>query len=174
METKWIVFLVLLIPFWLLQNTIHELSHGLTRYIGWKWKFKLWPFPSWKLGRFTFAHVKYEKTEESKELTDKDKALVSVMPKIVNAVFIIMAAILSAAITNKVASIIFLTFTWFNFIDFCTGFVSVFFREPNESDMWRFQRRLDLPVKLFKALSVGAIIYMALPIALSTISFFAG
>lgn len=174
MEAHWIVFLVLLIPFWLLQNTIHELSHGLTRYIGWKWKFKLWPFPSWKLGRFTFAHVKYEKTPESKELNNKDRALVSVMPKIVSAVFIIIATISSAAISNDVASIIFLMFAFFNFIDFCAGFVSVFFREPNESDMWRFQRYLDLPVKLYKLVSVGAILFLSLPVVLSTIFFFAG
>jgi hypothetical protein len=173
MESHWIVFLVLLIPFWLLQNTIHELSHGLTRYFGWKWKFKIWPFPSWKLGRFTFAHVKYEKTEESEELTDQDKALVSVMPKIVNSVFIIVATILSVAISNKVASIIFLLFAWCNFVDFCFGVCSVIFRKSNESDMWKFQRYLNLPVELYKLISIGAIIYMALPIVLSTISFIA-
>lgn len=171
MEAHWIVFLVLLIPFWLLQNTIHELSHGLTRYLGWKWNFKLWPFPSWKLGRFTFAHVKYEKTEESEELTNHDKALVSVMPKIVNSVLIILATLLSVAFSNKVASIIFLLFAWCNFVDFCFGFFSVLFREPNQSDMWRFQRFLNLPVKLYKLVSIGAMVYMALLILFSTISF---
>lgn len=173
METHWIVFLVLLVPFWLLQNIIHELSHGLTRYFGWKWKFKIWPFPSNKLGRFTWAHVIYEKTAESKELKNEDVALVSVMPKIVNAVLIIVAGILSVAFSNSIASIIFLLLAWCNFVDFCVGFVSVFFKEPNESDMWQFQRNLDLPIRMFKIISIGATIYVALPILLSTLSFFA-
>ena len=70
MEAHWITLFIVLIPLWLLQNIVHELSHGLTLKMGWDWDFKIWPFPSKKLGRFTFAHVTYQKKPTSKDPGD--------------------------------------------------------------------------------------------------------
>jgi len=167
----WIAVLVSILPLWLLQNTIHELAHGLTMYFGWKWKFSIYPFPSMKLGRFTFAHCTYEQTDESKELDDKAKALVCIMPKIVNTVLIVLAQIFAtAAIGMPVLAAIFLVFAWCNYIDFSVGMFTLFRSSPKDtSDLWSFQRHSGIALNHLRLMAVGLLIYLAVPTLAGTI-----
>lgn len=168
MEAQWITLLIAIIPLWLLQNVIHELSHGLTLYLGWDWKFKIWPFPSKRLGRFTFAHVKYERVEKSKEPPNCGWALVSIMPRIVNIVLITLLMILTLSIPNKIASMALLVFMWTNLIDFCVGLLSSL-KNPNMSDIWKFQQRLGVPVDYLRYSCVGLTIYMGAAVVITTL-----
>lgn len=168
MEAHWIVLLVAVIPFWLLQNVIHELSHGLTLRLGWNWDFKIWPFPSTALGRFTFAHVKYMKNSESTDPPEAGWALVSIMPRIVNIVFILISAFFLAVFSNMVVSILFLLFMWTNLIDFCVGMLSSL-REPNKSDIWKFQSYLGIPKDYLRYTCVGMTIYQGAFVIVATL-----
>jgi hypothetical protein len=171
MTAFWIAVLVSIIPLWLLQNVIHELAHGLTMYFGWKWNFSIYPFPSKKLGRFTFAHCTYERTENSKDLDEKGRALVSIMPKIVNAVFIILAQIIAVATTSlPILSAILLVFAWCNYIDFTVGICTLFRSEPKETaDLWRFQSYLNIPVNQMRMMAIGLLVYLAVPMLIGTV-----
>lgn len=160
MAVHWIVFLAALIPFWFLQNVIHELAHGLTMWLGWGWKFKIWPFPSNKLGSFTFAHVLYEPTATSRAPSNRGRALVSIMPKIINGIFITISAALTAILASAPTVVIalFALFAACNLIDFSVGMVSIFRKEPNQSDLWRFKTYIDMDTYNLRWLAAGFIL----------------
>jgi len=168
METHLIVLLITIIPFWLLQNIIHELSHGLTLYIGWKWDFKIWPFPSKKLGRFTFAHTEYKRTLKSKEPDNRGWALISIIPKIVNIIFILLCTLFLFLISNNIISILFLIFLYTNSIDFCVGLLSSL-RDPNNSDIWKFRDYFQISTNYLKYWCVSISISQIVMVILITI-----
>jgi len=146
MALHWMVAFAALLPMWLLQNTLRELSRGITIWIGWRWKFKIFPFPSTRLGRFTWAHVVYEPTPASAELEEADRGLVSIMPKVVNTAAVMASAIAAVFLSGvPVALVLVLMFGIFNLVDFVAGFFSIFRDVPN-TDIWRFQRGTGIPV----------------------------
>lgn len=63
------------LPSFLLHNVIHEGSHALVALASGATNVKLWPFPSRRLGYFTWAHFTYDGT-----LSDVDSAQVSTAP----------------------------------------------------------------------------------------------
>jgi len=147
---NWIAILISIPILWLLQNIIHELSHGLTRKVGWDWDFKIWPFPSNRLGRFTFAHVKYSRNSYSEEINNKGMALVSIMPKFSNLIFILISGtLLYFHIGPAILLSILAVFTLCNYIDAMVGTLGIFInsKKDSKSDIWRFQRylKLDIP-----------------------------
>jgi hypothetical protein len=148
MAVHWIILLAAIVPFWLLQNIIHELAHGLALRIGWGWKFSIYPFPSMRLGRFTFAHVIYEPTATSRTPTSKGWGMVSIMPKIVNGVFFMIAATAGTLLltVSSIAAVLCTLFAACNLIDFSVGMAGIFRREPNQSDIWRFQSHMGFDV----------------------------
>lgn len=169
MDTHWIILFVCIIPFWFMQNVIHELSHGLTIYFGWKWKFKIWPFPSKKLGRFTFAHTKYIRTEKSKDLSYIGRAFVSIAPQLVNVFFLISTSyILLTATISLVWSAILVLFMWTNSIDLSVNLLSIL-RSPNNSDIWKFKRYLDIPLNRVKYSCIGVVVYQAIALIITTL-----
>ena len=169
MNAFWITVLASIIPLWFLQNVIHELSHGLTMWFGWKWEFLIYPLPSKKLGRFTFAHITYSKTSESKDISEHGKALVSIMPKIVNSIFILLAGIISISIMNSpILSAMTFVFMWCNVIDFTVGLMSIF-GSSSESDIWKFCIQLDIQPDVLKKTIVGTLCWFAMPIAIMTL-----
>jgi len=160
MAVHWIVLLCAIFPLWLLQNVIHELSHGLTIWLGWKWKFSIYPFPSKKLGRFTFAHVIYEKAEGSEDISAIGMALVAIMPKITNILFVLKAQIWATiSIGIPSIAIVILLFAWFNFVDFIVGALAIF-KSANESDIWKFQSYTNIRPKLIRGSVIGWTIYL--------------
>ena len=169
MDTHWIVTLIAIIPFWFLQNVIHELSHGLTIKLGWKYDFSIYPFPSNKLGRFTWAHFTYTATSESKEPNNEGWALVHIMPKLVNILFILVSTILAAAISNNTATMLLLVFAWTNFIDFFTGMLSGIKFTTKKTDLKKFQEKLNISNRALQIAAIGDSIIMAIPVVLSTL-----
>ena len=173
MEAHWIVTLAVILPFWFLQNVIHELSHGLTLKLGWKWNFSIYPLPSMKLGRFTWAHVKYERTEESKEVDKEGWALIRIMPKLVNIVFMLLASVLAAGISNNVVTMILLVFAWTNFIDYFVGMLSAIrlsgLNGGQSTDLLKFKRDLDIPDRTLQIGAVVSTIVLAVPVIASTL-----
>lgn len=161
MAVHWIVLLVAIIPFWLLQNIIHELSHGLALRFGWGWKFSIYPFPSMKLGRFTFAHVIYEPTATSGTPTNKGWGLVSIMPRIVNGAFFMMAVTLATLLrtVSPIAAVLCALFAACNLVDFSVGMAGIFRREPNQSDIWRFQSYIGIDVYKLRWLAAITILF---------------
>jgi hypothetical protein len=141
MAVHWIALLAALVPFWLLQNVIHELAHGLALRLGWGWRFTIWPLPSMRLGRFTFAHVVYEPTSESSMPDASGWALVSMMPRLANGAFIIVSTMLAAILwrVSLVAATLLALFAAYNLVDFSVGMAGIFRSRPNQSDIWRFQ-----------------------------------
>lgn len=174
MDIHWIVTLIAILPFWFLQNCIHELSHGLTIYLGWKWDFSIWPFPSFRMdGRFSFAHTTFSRTEESKDLKESDWALVFAMPKFINILFISVFSVLAAAVSNDTITMLMLTFVWANFIDFTVGMLSAIrkinlvYGTPN--DMIKLQRILKLPARVMRVLSISLVVAMTTPVIVTTL-----
>jgi hypothetical protein len=156
--TFWIIIACSILPLWFLQNVIHELAHGLTVKIGWGWDFSIYPFPSNKLGRFTFAHVKYTNNENSKVIPEKGFGLVSAMPKIVNIVLIVLSALFIAIFYNNVYVVApLIVFTWCNYIDFTVGMLSIFKANKTKSDIWRIQKHLNVDVKFLQILSAFSV-----------------
>lgn len=155
MYVFWITILISILPLWFLQNIIHELSHGLTAYIKFGWGFSIYPFPSYKLGHFTFAHCKYEFKESALDIGKNGIALLSIMPKIVNIVLIVIAISISYFINSLIVAGILLTFATTNIIDYAVGISTLFRSKPVETDLWIFQKasgasllllRLTLPI----------------------------
>jgi hypothetical protein len=146
MALHWIVALIAILPMWFLQNIIHELAHGLTLWFGWRWKFRIFPFPSKKLGRFTWAHVRYIRTSASTDPSDGGMALVSIMPKLVNIVFIYGALIAAILAPSPILLLLLLMFALFNLVDFSVGVAGIFRSKPNSSDIWNYQQRSRMPV----------------------------
>jgi hypothetical protein len=157
MALHWIVCLIAILPLWLLQNVIHELSHGLTLWIGWRWKFSIYPLPSTKLGRFTFAHVTYSPTASSREPAPGDWALVSIMPKIVNCVFMMLGQVGAALFESCPAVALPLAlFAVFNYIDFAVGMLGIF-KDKKENDLWKFQAGTEIPVRTVRIASAALV-----------------
>jgi hypothetical protein len=170
MAVHWIVLLVAIVPFWLLQNIIHELAHGLTLRIGWGWRFRIWPLPSMKLGRFTFAHVVYEPTATSSTPDNAGWALVSIMPRLVNGVFIMLSSVSATLLwaPAPVASVLCALFAACNFVDFAVGMAGIFRSEPNQSDIWRYQTYMNANVGKMRWLAaltiLGGLAMVAVPV----------
>lgn len=171
MAAHWIVLLIVLVPLWLLQNVIHELSHGLTLWAGWRWGFKIWPFPSKKLGRFTFAHVIYHRTEESKDPDNKGWALIAIMPRITNVVLITLALVPSMLISNKAIAMPFLIFMWTNLIDMCVGLLTSL-KSPNKADIWVFQDKLQVPTDHLRYICVSVSTLFAIMVGVVSVMYF--
>jgi len=170
---EFLTALIAFLPMWLLQNYIHELSHGLAMRLGWKWSFKVWPFPSKKLGRFTWAHVIYFKTESSKEISKPSRGFVAIVPKIVNLVFILfgfLALMLSSGC--GICSTLLLMFMFYNFIDYFVGLLSVFRSKPTDTDLWRFQQNLNIDKNTLRICVIASYILLISIIAFSTATYF--
>jgi hypothetical protein len=169
MAVHWIVLLVAIIPFWLLQNIIHELAHGLALWFGWGWNFSIYPLPSMKLSRFTFAHVIYKPTATSETPTSRGWGLVSIMPRIVNGVFLMVAATLATFLqtVSPVSAVLCVLFAVCNLVDFSVGMVGIFRKEPNQSDIWRFQSYIGFDVYKLRKLAAISIflgwVFLAIP-----------
>ena len=157
MNIFWITILISIIPLWALQNILHELTHGLTIKLGWKWNFTLYPYPNTKLGRFAFASVLYEKVAGSKDMTVKDNGIVAVMPKFMNLFFIILSSILAICfLHNTIIFGILLVFIVTNFIDFVFGILTLFRSAPKEGvDLWIFQEGFGYSIHTLR--DIGAI-----------------
>lgn len=154
MSVFWIAVLISVIPLWLLQNVIHELSHGMAAAVGWKWDFSIYPFPSMKLGRFTFAHCKYWPVENSKEIGTIGTGIIAIMPRVVNIAFMVIGMIFCAA-NNQVIIGVFLVFCWCNFIDFAFGLSTIFRKEPKYSvDLWKFQKAFNIDINIIRIYSI--------------------
>lgn len=176
MAVHWIVLLVAIVPFWLLQNIVHELAHGLALRIGWAWRFSIWPFPSMKLGRFTFAHVIYKPTSTSSMPDNRGWALVSIMPRLVNGVFI-LASTVSATLLAKwslVTAVLLTLFAVCNFVDFGVGMAGIFRSEPNQSDIWRYQTHMSADVGKMRRTAVLTILLGLVCVAVPILRLFWG
>jgi len=151
---------VAIFPFWLLQNVIHELAHGLALRVGWGWWFSIWPFPSTKLGRFTFAHVVYEPTPTSSVPDNRGWALVSIMPRLVNGALILVAALLSVLLTSwsMDVAVLLTLLAFYNLIDFIVGMVGIFRSEPNQADIWRYQSYMNADVGKMRWVAAATIL----------------
>ena len=172
---NWITILISVPILWLLQNIIHELSHGLTRKLGWNWDFKIWPFPSKKLGRFTFAHVNYFKNENSREISEKGSGLISIMPKISNLIFIFLSGIfLYFQIGPAIFLSILAVFMLCNYIDAMVGTLGIFInsKKDSKSDIWRFQRRLNLDLSKMRVIVALILVLLTVFISGSIIPYF--
>jgi hypothetical protein len=139
---------------------IHEAAHGITIGLGWKYKFSIWPFPSMRLGRFTFACVTYEPTSESKPVSDFGWALVAIMPKVVNVVLVCLSQVCVVFVSPHIALPILLV-PWFNLVDFSTAVISIF-KTQNKSDTWEFQRLTGVSVVGLRIVVLGILVLLAI------------
>lgn len=174
MAIHWIIFLISILPFWLLQNVIHELSHALTIFFGWKWKFNIWPFPSKRLGRFTFANVVYMPTSESLPLEKKDWALVSIMPRIINGVFVTISSILAMFLhhVSMIPTLLLVLFSWCNLVDYCFGMSSIFRSEPRETDIWKYKMNMEADISKMRFIASITMMFFTAIVVISIFQIF--
>lgn len=171
MPVHWIILLVAIFPFWLLQNIIHELAHGLALRIGWGWRFSIWPFPSTRLGRLTFAHVVYEPTSASSMPDNAGWALVSIMPRLANGALILVSSVLSLLLKPwlMVAAVLLALFATCNLIDLIVGMAGIFRAGPNQTDIWRYQTYTGADVARMRWVAVLAILLALACVAAPTL-----
>ena len=171
----WITILIAIPILWLLQNIIHELSHGLAINIGWDWDFKIWPFPGYKLGRFTFAHITFSRNEHSKNIDAEGDALISIMPKITNLFFILVTGtMLLFGLGNSIYLSILAVFVMCNYIDALVGTQSIFrnSKKDSPSDIWRFHRGLKLNLCKHRVIMAIALTLLTIFVGGSIIPYF--
>jgi len=174
---SWITLLISIPILWLLQNIIHELSHGLTVKLGWNWDFSIWPFPSRRTGRFTFAHVKYFMNKSSQPIPDKGYALISIMPKISNLFFIIISAcLLFLQLGHPIFLSVIAVFMICNYIDSFVGLKTAYQNKEKKinSDIWKFQTNSGLTVNEVRIFSGLMILTTTIFIALGIVPCFLG
>ena len=173
MEVHWIIVLATLLPMWFLQNIIHELSHGIALSVGWKWKFKIFPFPSKRLGYFTFAHVTYTATKGSLVPSNAGRGLTSGMPKLINMMFLTFATLLAMLLKNYlIASLLLMQFAVMNFVDYSYGMLAVFKSKPSKADLWHVQKYLGIPTKYLRTFAIFSIIYFAFVLSAGFVAIF--
>ena len=126
----------------ILQIFIHKLSHILTIAIGWKWKASAFP-------------LIYYKGDSSKSISADGWALISIMPKLVNIVLIVLSLIF---VSFNIAILIGL----FNFIDYMVDIFLYIFTNRN-NDFMKFNRWLNLSNN-FKYLYLLIGIYLGIAI----------
>lgn len=172
---NWISILISIPILWFLQNIIHELSHGLTMKLGWNWDFKIWPFPSKRLGRFSFACVKYFRNENSRDISDEGNTLVSIMPRISNILFIFISGTLlyfhiGPAILLSILSV----FIICNYIDTMVGTLGILInsKKDSKSDIWSFQRYLNLDLYKFRIIIIIILVSLTVFVGGSIIPYF--
>lgn len=147
----WII-LAIIAPLWLLQNTIHELSHGLTiRYLC-NFDFKIWPFPSNDLGRFTFAHTTFIPRENSTDPTDRDYVFIFGAPLFVNIAMILVLYVIIFILPATIALPISLM-CWFNLIDFSMAFS--IFKSDGVSDIWTIKKLSEISIDKLRWIVLG-------------------
>lgn len=91
-------------------------------------------------------------------------ALVSIMPRLVNAIFIICSSILELMCISSLRSLYLLCdlFVVCNFIDFSVGMFSIFRSQPNQSDIWRYQAYMGADVGKLRFLAIVTVLGLAL------------
>jgi len=158
---NWILMLCCIPPFWFLQNCIHELSHGLTLYPS-GCRFRIVPWPSKYDGKWYFALCHWTKwTNPPNHLI----ALMCIMPRISNFIFILLSYVLMFYIQNQYLSAILFVFVVCNLEDFFTGMIPIFHSTPKEeTDIWRFLKKTNFSKTTIRA--VGGVLFTLLQLPL--------
>ena len=137
---------------WLLQNIIHEMSHGIYIWIKYRWRFTIYPLPSKRLGQFTWSYINYEQTKKSKPIDNYGMATSLLIPKIVNIFFIPISFFLLMIFHEiRQVKLLLTIFVIFNYIDFSSGLINIF-RKKNCNDVWNYKYYSGLSVKLLRIL----------------------
>lgn len=162
-DLSWWVVLAAIIPGYLIQNCIHEVSHGLTL-LPWGWTFTIHPYPlfmndttdtrhfaltrlSWFIPSkrpegeqisFYFALCEYQ--DNGKPPPSKAGwAVCDIAPRISNIVFIVGSFVAYKLIgMPQWGSTLLAVFVACNLIDYLTAF-GIFWGKRRDTDIWYFQ-----------------------------------
>ena len=158
---NWILILSCMLPFWFLQNCIHELSHGLTLYPS-GCRFKIVPYPSKYNKKWYFAICHWTKwTNPSNNMI----ALMNIMPRISNCIFIVFSYILIFSIQNQYLSSVLFVFILCNLVDFCIGLIPIFYSSPKKTtDIWRFLEKINFSKNTIKIIGIIILALLQLPL----------
>jgi hypothetical protein len=157
----WVLMLCCVFPLWFLQNCIHELSHGLTLYSS-GCRFKIVPYPSKYNKKWYFAICHWTKWANP---SNNMIALMNIMPRISNFVFIALSYILMFSIQNQYLSSILFVFVLCNLVDFCTGLIPIFSSSPKKTtDIWRFLEKTSYSKNTVKVTGIIILALLHLPL----------
>lgn len=137
-NTVWWIDLIAALALWLPQNAIHEGAHAVAaRHWGGK-IIEFWPFPSKKLGYFTFAHVRWQWAEGHPDETAD--GVVAIAPQALNTLLLMVIFIIEPRISNPVASSILFGWALTNFVDGAYNLSTLYRKRPEvaRTDGWRW------------------------------------
>lgn len=165
MGVKWIFIITLLFPMIIFQNLIHELSRGLIMRFIYKWKFIPHIFPSKRLQKFTWSHITYTPTKLSKNPNKYKKAIIIIMPRVINIIIILLSSFLMLKTTGHV-SLFFALFAFINWIYFGSGLIYIFGND-NNSEIWKFTKLINLKLLYIKLFIILYYIVIGIPLTLN-------
>jgi hypothetical protein len=137
-DTIWWVALISAVGFWLPQNVIHEGAHAVAaRHWGAK-IISFWPFPSKKLGYFTFAHVRWQWGE--RHVDETADGVIAIAPQALNTLLLMVILIFAPRIENQVAFSILFGLAVTNFVDGAYNLSTLYRKRPEKArtDGWRW------------------------------------
>jgi hypothetical protein len=141
---------VFVLTLWLIQNVSHEGAHALTAI---KYGAKIvdfWPFPSTKLGTFTFAHVSWQWGEAGAP-SNKGRALISGAPLILNTVLVTVLLASRFLFPEMGAGLATFLSAWMltNYVDGAVSLGTFYRPEPEFkgflTDGWSVKHQLGVP-----------------------------
>jgi len=182
---NWWLVLALFVPFWLLQNIIHEISHGLVVFSR-GWGFQIYPVFHWahrdngraryfwnppprqqrKVGEWQwyFARVVYKQDEGAKDITPKGWLLVALAPRITNTMLMV-AMFVDHQMTRPDSSLqtIYALCGACQLVDGLAGILSIFcwWEDRKHTDIWHIYERSGLSRRTIQILAAGWFLLMA-------------
>jgi hypothetical protein len=143
--------LVLLLPLWLLQNIVHEVSHTLIP--RWKGcKTSIYPWPSIRDGRFYFAYATW-----TCRMSKREKAWTSAMPRVANLALLVLSTMLLAIGMPKLLATALLVLQVTNWVDFSYSTMGIF-RDNPANDAWQTAKYFGWSESWLRRGSVAAMV----------------
>jgi hypothetical protein len=133
----WSLAITVALPLYFLQVFLHEASHAIIPWLR-KHKVSMWLLPNFHLNRLTFGYVRWEATEDSVPLTQRDRRLLVVLPRLVQIALIVDLAIVFVLFGGMPAWLftVLKVMQAFALVDFTFNSLGIF-RQPKRNDAWR-------------------------------------
>lgn len=166
-NTIWWLMLLLAVPFWLMQNAIHEYSHGLMAK-HWKYtieKVRLYPDlvdkdKDGKIDKVYFAWIQFKKPED-REVNPTERGSIDIAPQLSNTAILTLSIMFRYVFFPDMwpwlASI--LALLAINQIVDASVNMSSLFKKEGGNDSWNFVKRWEINLKWAR---FGVIGYMLL------------
>jgi hypothetical protein len=140
-DNVWMIVVTALV-LWIPQNAAHEGAHCLAHSAAGDTIKSFWPFPGWRTGSFSFAHMSYQRTGEVSPFVD---GLCSAAPQIANTVILCALMPLHLLSLNPIVEAVLTGWAIVNYVDGAVNLATFYRMRPRLStDGWSTAMLWDL------------------------------